>query len=297
MMASRSFSLRTMENNYLNDSRIGRLIEQSLFEDVGFGDITSESLISEDQLGKAEFIVKENGIISGIDIVTLVFSCVDGQVTFEPNMRDGALVEKGVSIGTIDGPVRSLLTGERVALNFLQRMSGIATLTHKYVHAVAGTNAKITDTRKTVPGLRVLDKKAVLDGGGINHRFALDSMVLIKDNHIAAAGGIKNAILRCKEYLKENFSEMKIEVETTSLEQVKEVLQIGGIDRIMLDNYSLDLMKEAVSMINGAFEVEASGGVTLQTVRSIAETGVDIISVGALTHSPKALDISLEYLP
>jgi nicotinate-nucleotide pyrophosphorylase (carboxylating) len=286
-----------MEINYLHDSRIGRLIEQALFEDVGFGDITSESLIPEEQLGKAELIAKESGIISGIDIVTLVFSCVDGQVTFEPSVQDGALVEKGVSLGQLHGPVRSLLTGERVALNFLQRMSGIATLTHKYVHAVAGTKAKITDTRKTVPGLRVLDKKAVLDGGGINHRFALDSMVLIKDNHIAAAGGITNAVLRCKEFLRQNQTEMKIEVETTSIEQVKELLTIGGIDRIMLDNYPLDLMNEAVKLINGAIEVEASGGVTLQSVRSIAETGVDVISVGALTHSPKALDISLEYLP
>jgi len=161
---------------------------------------------------------------------------------------------------------------------------------------VAGTKARITDTRKTVPGLRVLDKKAVLDGGGINHRFALDSMVLIKDNRIAAAGGIQNAIKRCKAYLHENQMELKIEVETTSIAQVKEILAIGGIDRIMLDNYSLDLIKEAVLLINGTFEVEASGGVSLQTVRAIAETGVDVISVGALTHSPKALDISLEYL-
>ena len=222
---------------------------------------------------------------------------MDGQVTFEPSVQDGALVEKGVTLGQLHGPVRSLLTGERVALNFLQRMSGIATLTHKYVHAVAGTKAKITDTRKTVPGLRVLDKKAVLDGGGINHRFALDSMVLIKDNHIAAAGGITNAVQRCKEFLKKNQTEMKIEVETTSIEQVKELLTIGGIDRIMLDNYPLDLMNEAVKLINGIIEVEASGGVNLQSVRSIAETGVDVISVGALTHSPKALDISLEYLP
>lgn len=285
-----------MENNYLNDSRIGRLIEQALFEDVGFGDITSESLIPEEQLGKAEFIAKESGIISGLDIVKLVFSCVDGQVTFEPSVVDGALVEKGVSLGQLDGPVRSLLTGERVALNFLQRMSGIATLTHKYVHAVAGTKAKITDTRKTVPGLRVLDKKAVVDGGGINHRFALDSMVLIKDNHIAAAGGIVPAVQNCRTYLKANEIDVKIEVETTSLEQVREVLAIGGIDRIMLDNYSLEMMREAVAMINGAVEIEASGGITLQTIRSVAETGVDVISVGALTHSPKALDISLEYI-
>lgn len=285
-----------MESNYLNDSRIGRLIENALFEDVGFGDITSESLIPEDQLGKAEFIVKESGIISGIDVVKIVFSSVDGQVTFEPSVEDGALVQQGATLGTLHGPVRSILIGERVALNFLQRMSGIATLTHKYVHAVAGTKAKITDTRKTAPGLRVLDKKAVHDGGGVNHRFALDSMVLIKDNHIAAAGSIKNAVTRCKKYLQEHNIDVKIEVETTTIDQVKEVLEIGEIDRIMLDNYSVERMSEAVRLINGACEVEASGGVTLQTVRSIAETGVDFISVGALTHSAKALDISLEYI-
>ncbi|MBI2428806.1 MAG: carboxylating nicotinate-nucleotide diphosphorylase [Ignavibacteriales bacterium] len=285
-----------MENNYLNDSRIGRLIEHALFEDIGFGDITSESLISEDQLGKAEFIAKESGIISGIDVVKIIFSIVDGQITFEPAVQDGSLVQSGVSIGSLHGPVRTMLTGERVALNFLQRMCGIATLTHKYVHAVAGTKAKITDTRKTVPGLRVLDKKAVMDGGGVNHRFALDSMVLIKDNHIAAAGGIRNAIARCKDYLRNQNIEVKIEIETTSVAQVTEVVATGGIDRIMLDNYSLEDMREAVKIIAGKFEIEASGGVNLQTVRQIAETGVDFISVGALTHSPKALDISLEYI-
>lgn len=285
-----------MENNYLHDSRIGRLIEQALFEDIGFGDITSESLIPETQLGTAHLLAKEGGIISGIDVVKIIFSIVDGQVTFDPAVQDGALVRSGVSLGQLHGPVRSLLTGERVALNFLQRMSGIATLTHKYVHAVAGTKAKITDTRKTVPGLRVLDKKAVIDGGGVNHRFALDSMVLIKDNHIAAAGGIKNAISRCKEYLRSQNIEVKIEVETTSLDQVKEVIETGGIDRIMLDNYSLEQMREAVRVIAGVYEVEASGGVNLQSVRQIAETGVDFVSVGALTHSPKALDISLEYI-
>lgn len=285
-----------MENNYLHDSRIGRLIEHALFEDIGFGDITSESLIPEDQLGTASLIAKESGIISGIDVVKIIFGIVDGQVTFEPGVQDGSLVQQGVSLGRLHGPVRSVLAGERVALNFLQRMSGIATLTHKYVHAVAGTKAKITDTRKTVPGLRVLDKKAVVDGGGVNHRFALDSMVLIKDNHIAAAGSVKNAITRCKDYLRSHNIEVKIEVETTTLDQVNEVLSVGGIDRIMLDNYSLEHMREAVRMIAGAYEVEASGGVNLQTVRPIAETGVDFISVGALTHSPKALDISLEFI-
>ncbi len=284
-----------MSDQYLNDSRVGRLIEQALFEDVGFGDITSESLIPEEQLGTAEFVVKESGIISGMDVVGIVFGTVDGQVTFRTVLDDGALVEQGVVIGRLDGPVRSLLTGERVALNFLQRMSGIATLTHKYVHAVAGTKARITDTRKTVPGLRMLDKRAVLDGGGINHRFALDSMVLIKDNHVAAAGSVTAAVKRCKEYLKARQIDVKIEVETTTLDQVREVLALGGIDRIMLDNYELPAMAEAVKLINGAIEVEASGGVNLQTVRAIAETGVDVISVGALTHSPKALDISLEF--
>ena len=285
-----------MESNYLSDSRVGRMIENALFEDIGFGDITSESLIGEDQLGSAEFIAKESGIVSGMDVAKVIYGIVDGQVSFEQSVMDGALVERGVSLGRIHGPVRSILTGERVALNFLQRMSGIATLTHKFVHAVAGTKAKITDTRKTVPGLRVLDKKAVLDGGGVNHRFALDSMVLIKDNHITAAGGIDVAIERCRLYLRSQNIDLKIEVETTTLEQVRKVLEIGGIDRIMLDNYSLDVMTEAVRMIDGRFEVEASGGVTLQTVRPIAETGVDFISVGALTHSPKAMDISLEYI-
>lgn len=285
-----------MESNYLSDSRVGRMIENALFEDIGFGDITSESLIGEDQLGSAEFIAKESGIVSGMDVAKVIYGIVDGQVTFEQSVMDGALVERGVSLGRIHGPVRSILTGERVALNFLQRMSGIATLTHKFVHAVAGTKAKITDTRKTVPGLRVLDKKAVLDGGGVNHRFALDSMVLIKDNHITAAGGIDVAIERCRLYLRSQNIDLKIEVETTTLDQVRKVLEIGGVDRIMLDNYPLDMMKEAVGMIDGRFEVEASGGVTLQTVRPIAETGVDYISVGALTHSPKAMDISLEYI-
>jgi nicotinate-nucleotide pyrophosphorylase (carboxylating) len=204
------------------------------------------------------------------------------------------MVSVGEIIGEVDGPVRGILLGERVALNFVQRMSGIATLTHKYVHAIAGTKAKITDTRKTVPGLRMLDKKAVRDGGGVNHRFGLDQMVLIKDNHIASARGITEAVSRCREFLRERNIEVKIEVETTSIQQVKEVLKCGGVDRIMLDNFELGLMSEAVCLVDHAVEVEASGGVTLQTVKAIAETGVDFISVGALTHSPNALDISLE---
>lgn len=281
-------------DDYLHDSRIGRLIEQALKEDIGFGDVTSESVIPEDQLGKALFQAKENGVLSGLQLAGLVFQYVDSQTTTEILVPDGELVNAGERIGEIHGPVRSILLGERVALNFLQRMSGVATLTHKFVHAVSGTSAKITDTRKTVPGLRVLDRKAVRDGGGVNHRFGLDQMVLIKDNHIAAAGNISEAVARCREYLRQHKLQVKVEVETTTMRQVEECLKCGGIDRIMLDNFELDRMAEAVRLINHSAEVEASGGVTLQTVRAIAETGVDFISVGALTHSSKALDISLE---
>jgi len=283
-----------MENNYLNDNRLNRLIEQALFEDIGLGDITSESLIPEDQLAKGEFTVKQSGIISGIDIARLVFSLVDGQISMGTDFHDGEMVHQGSVIASIDGSARGLLAGERVALNFLQRMSGIATMTHKFVHAVSGTKAKITDTRKTAPGMRMIDKKAVVDGGGVNHRFGLDSMVLIKDNHIAAAGTITIAVERCRNFLRSRDIECKIEVETTSLTQVREILDLTGVDRIMLDNYSLDDMEKAVELIAGHVEVEASGGVNLQTVRPIAETGVDFISVGALTHSAAALDISLE---
>ena len=283
-----------MSAETLQDSRMGRLIEQALQEDIGFGDITSESLVPEEQLGRAVLQVKENGIISGMEVVSIVFQYADAQTTTKPAIGDGALVTAGQIIGEIDGPVRGILLGERVALNFLQRMSGIATLTHKYVHAVSGTNAKITDTRKTVPGLRMLDKKAVHDGGGVNHRFGLDQMVLIKDNHIAAAGGLSNAVAACRKYLRARDLKIAIEVETTSIRQVEEALKCEGLSRIMLDNFSVEDMAAAVRIIDHTVEVEASGGVNLQTVRPIAETGVDFISVGALTHSPKALDISLE---
>jgi nicotinate-nucleotide pyrophosphorylase (carboxylating) len=276
------------------DSKISRLIEQALHEDIGFGDVTSESMIAEDQLGRAILQVKENGVISGLELIGIVFQYADSQTTTTLRVKDGDIVTGGQVVAEIHGPVRGILLGERVALNFLQRMSGIATLTHKYVHAVAGTNAKITDTRKTAPGLRMLDKRAVRDGGGVNHRFGLDQMVLIKDNHIAAAGSIIDAVTNCRQYLHYQKLQVKIEVETTSIRQVEEVLACMGVDRIMLDNFELEPMAKAVQLINHAVEVEASGGVTLQTVRAIAETGVDFISVGALTHSPKALDISLE---
>ncbi|MEK7672050.1 MAG: carboxylating nicotinate-nucleotide diphosphorylase [Bacteroidota bacterium] len=283
-----------MLSNVLNDSRVSRLIELALLEDIGMGDLTSDAIIPDSQLGRAELLCKEDGIVAGLEVAALVFQYCDHSITVTSLVHDGQIAQKGQPIANIDGSVKSILKGERTALNFLQRMSGIATATHKYVHAVAGTNAKISDTRKTAPGLRVLDKWAVRLGGGFNHRFGLDDMVLIKDNHIIAAGGITQAVGLCKKYLGTEEIEVQIEVETKNLTEVQEALHCAGIRRIMLDNFPLDEMRRTVDMIAHRVEVEASGGVNLQTVRPIAETGVDFISVGALTHSVTGLDISLE---
>ena len=286
-----------MSTDLVHDSRVTRLVEIALMEDASMGDLTSEAIIPEDQLSHATFLCKAEGVVAGLDIAGLVFRVVDSSITLEPTVQDGAQVGRGMVLGTLHGATRGILLGERTALNLLQRMSGIATLTRKFVDAVAGTGAKITDTRKTVPGLRALDKRAVVAGGGVNHRFGLDDMVLIKDNHLAAAGGITPAVDRCRAYLHERHISAAIEVETTTLEQVREALACPGIARIMLDNFRLNDMKEAVRLIGHAVAVEASGGVTLETVRAIADTGVDFISVGALTHSVAALDISLELSP
>ncbi|MDE3058336.1 MAG: carboxylating nicotinate-nucleotide diphosphorylase, partial [Bacteroidota bacterium] len=230
----------------LSDSRVGRLIEQALQEDIGFGDITSEAVVAEQQISAAVILPKENGIISGVELFLVVFQYIDGQIRIEFDLSDGNMCAAGQPVGKMEGPARSVLTGERVALNFLQRMSGIATMTHKFVHAVDGTNAKITDTRKTTPAMRILERKAVVDGGGVNHRFGLDQMVLIKDNHIRAAGNIGNAVARCVQYLHDHHIEAKIEVETTSLAQVEEALLCAGVNRIMLDNFLLNDMATAV---------------------------------------------------
>ncbi len=283
--------------NILNDSRISRLIEEALFEDIGLGDITSESIIPSVMRGKAELLVKSNGVIAGLDVAALVFQLVDPEITFHREAEDGVFIQFNKIVGKIDGPLVSILKAERTVLNFLQRMSGIATLTRQFVGAVAGTNAKITDTRKTAPGIRLLDKLAVKIGGGINHRFGLDDMVLIKDNHIEAAGGITNAIDQCLAYIKASNIKIKIEVETKNINEVQQVLKYDGIHRIMLDNFKTEDMEKAVGLISGKFEVEASGNVGLENVREIAETGVDFISVGALTHSVKALDIALNVTP
>jgi nicotinate-nucleotide pyrophosphorylase (carboxylating) len=284
-----------MRDSVLNDSRVGRLIELALMEDVGMGDITSEATINEEQLVAGTFLCKEEGVLAGLEVAALVFQYCDHGISFTPRSADGSAVTAGFAAGVVDGNARAILRGERTALNFLQRMSGIATETRRYVDAVRGTRARITDTRKTVPGLRVLDKWAVRLGGGVNHRFGLDDMVLIKDNHIAAAGGVRQALHRCREYLLRNEIALRIEVETKTLDEVKEALDVGGVDRIMLDNLPADLMRQAVAVIGGRVQVEASGGITLQNVRDVAGTGVDLISVGALTHSVRALDISLEF--
>jgi len=278
----------------LSDSRIGRAVELALMEDIGLGDITSDAILAETDLASAAFLCKQEGIVAGVDVAALVFSYCDHSITLHRLVADGAAVAPGTVIARVDGDARGILRGERTALNFLQRMSGIATLTAQFVRAVAGTRAKITDTRKTAPGLRALDKMAVRLGGGVNHRFGLDDMVLIKDNHVEAAGGIAPAVARCRKYLADHNLGALIEVETRTLADVDEALSCTGIARILLDNFTPPVMRQAVEKIGRRVEVEASGGITLQTVRAFAETGVDFISVGALTHSVKALDISLE---
>ncbi len=283
-----------MANNLLNDSRIARMIELALMEDVGMGDITGDAVIDDAALSRGEILCKQGGVIAGLEVAGLVFKYCDDSISFESVIADGALCPSGLVVAEVHGSTKGILRGERTALNFLQRMSGIASLTWRYVDAVAGTPAKITDTRKTVPGLRVLDKWAVRLGGGVNHRFGLDDMVLIKDNHIVAAGGITKAIMVCRAYLDEHNVRAAVEVETRNLDEVREALDCGGIQRIMLDNFSLPDISRAVGLIDHAVEVEASGGITLSSVRPIAEAGVDYISVGALTHSVNALDISLE---
>jgi len=284
----------TVKGDPLMDSRISRLVELALMEDIGLGDLTSDATIGEMDIAACDILCKEDGILAGIDVAALVFRYCDLSITLAPHHIDGSPVSRGEVVATVDGNARAILRGERTALNFLQRMSGIATLTHRFVDAVSGTRAKITDTRKTVPGLRVLDKMAVRYGGGVNHRFGLDDMILIKDNHIAAAGGITEAVQRCRAHLEAGGVTAPIEVETRSLDDVREALRCAGVKRIMLDNFLPDQMREAVDLIDHRAEVEASGGITLDNVRAVAQTGVDFISVGALTHSAKALDLSLD---
>jgi len=279
------------------DSRMTRVIEFALLEDSGLGDPTSEAIFPEDHRGSGTILLKEAGIVAGLQAAQLTFQICDPGIHFETLLADGQSGLPGNAVANVAGETRALLRAERVALNLLQRMSGIATLTSRYVDAIAGTRARITDTRKTAPGLRMFDKWAVQLGGGVNHRFGLDDMILIKDNHIAAAGGLTRALQFCHDYLEARQLSLPIELETGSLQEVEEALRCGGFQRIMLDNFPLELLRKAVEMIGGEYEVEASGGITLDTVRSCAETGVDFISIGALTHSAKSLDMSLDLAP
>ncbi|KMZ43373.1 MULTISPECIES: carboxylating nicotinate-nucleotide diphosphorylase [Bacillales] len=273
-----------------NKRELQRKIEEWLQEDVGFGDVTTMSTIPESEQGVGILYAKEAGIVAGLPIAEQVFATVDSTLVFEAKVEEGARVEVGQQIAEVSGSVRSILSGERLALNLMQRLSGIATKTSEYAKAVAGTKARVVDTRKTTPGLRALEKYAVRVGGGYNHRFALYDAVMIKDNHIKGAGGIAQAVAAARAAIPHT---MTVEVEAESFEQVQEALAAGA-DTIMLDNMSLDQMVEAVQFINGRAVVEASGGVSLETIGDIAKTGVDIISVGALTHSVKAFDISLD---
>lgn len=276
----------------LLDSSITRLIQIALNEDIGSGDITTETTIPDSTRARASFLCKADGIFCGLPILELVFRTLSDDVVIIPQVEEGASVTKGTVIAKLEGPAHALLLGERTALNFIQRMSGVATLAHKFVEAIKGTNATILDTRKTIPGWRLLDKYASQVGGAHNHRIGLFDMIMIKDNHIAASGGITQAIQRCNEIFTEG--KTKIEVETSNLAQVQEVLNCGGVHRIMFDNFSVEDMKAAVQLVDGKYETEASGGINLQTVRSYAETGVQYISTGAITHSATALDISLD---
>jgi nicotinate-nucleotide pyrophosphorylase (carboxylating) len=269
-----------------------KLIRLALEEDIGREDITTKAIIDNHKPGQARIISKESGILAGIEIVKQIFSFLETRVQFESGYKDGDKISANETIIKIRGSIPTILKGERTALNILSHLSGISTLTAKYVERVKGTRAKITDTRKTTPLIRFLEKDAVCSGGGINHRMGLYDMILIKENHIKAAGDIQKAVSRCKKYLLENQLIMKIEVETTNLSQVREAISCD-VDRIMLDNMSLKTMKDAVRIIAGRMVVEASGRVSLDTIESIAKTGVDVISVGALTHSAPAFDFSL----
>lgn len=271
---------------------IDKIIEQALLEDIGTGDITTEYIISSNLTAKGIIKASEEGVVVGLDIACLVFNKLDPEIVFQKKIKDGTKVALGKVLAEISGSARTILKGERVALNFLQRMSGIATITSKFCQQVKDFPVRIVDTRKTTPGLRILEKYAVLMGGGYNHRFGLYDAVLIKDNHIAVAGGIKSAVNSVRKQISHT---IKIEVEVENLSQLQKALEMK-VDIIMLDNMDLDTMKEAAKMAKGKAIIEASGGITLEKVRTIAQTGVDLISIGALTHSVKSLDISMEIL-
>lgn len=276
------------------DSYIEEFIDLAFREDIGDGDHTSLSIIPATIKGKAQLLVKQNGIIAGSNIAEKIFRRLDPNISIQYFIKEGSIVKNGDVVFIVEGKVLALLQAERLVLNIMQRMSGIATQTSVYVAELTGLKTKVLDTRKTTPGMRLLDKMAVKIGGGENHRIGLFDMILIKDNHIDFAGGIENAINRAKDYLKLNNKSLKIEVEARSISDIEKIINTGGVHRIMLDNFSIELTREAVKLINGRYETESSGGITLENLRKYAECGVDYISVGALTHQIKSLDLSLK---
>jgi nicotinate-nucleotide pyrophosphorylase (carboxylating) len=280
-----------MENRLLRE-----FILNSLAEDIGDGDHSSLACIPPDSTGKAKLLIKEKGILAGIRIVGEIYALVDEELKFDKILEDGTGVFPGDIAFFLSGSQQSILKTERLVLNILQRMSGIATSTNEYSNLLKGLKTRILDTRKTTPGIRFLEKEAVRIGGGVNHRMGLYDMIMLKDNHIDYSGGIENAIRRSREYLKKNNLNLKIEIEARSLEDVKKILSTGGIDRIMLDNFSIEDTSKAVEEIAGRYETESSGGITLSTIRAYAECGVDYISVGALTHHIRSLDMSLKVI-
>lgn len=273
---------------------IEAIIKNALQEDLGDGDHSSLACIPADAMGVAKLLVKDTGILAGVELAQMICKEVDPDLQFETLIADGQAVKPGDIAFYLRGKARSILAAERLLLNFMQRMSGIATLTHDLVALLEGTTTKLLDTRKTTPGIRYMEKWAVRIGGGHNHRFALYDMIMLKDNHIDFAGGIAAAIQRTQAYLKEKNKDLKVEIEVRNMDELEQVLAVGQVDRIMLDNFTPEQLKFAVARINGAYETEASGGITKDTLRMYAETGVDFISVGALTHSYKSLDLSLK---
>ena len=273
---------------------LDKFIEDILLEDIGTGDHSALSCIPATAMGKARLLVKDTGILAGVELAQHIFAKVDPNLQITVFLGDGTAVKHGDVVLTVEGSEQSILQAERIVLNCMQRMSAIATLTHQFVQAIAGTGARILDTRKTTPGFRYIEKWAVRIGGGTNHRFGLYDMIMIKDNHHDFCGGVTKAIERANAYITEKKLDIKIEIEVRNLAELQEVLKVGKVDRIMFDNFTPQLMIQAVAMVGGRFETEASGGITLDTVRSYAETGVDFVSVGALTHSYKSMDLSLK---
>ena len=273
---------------------IDELIDLAFAEDIGDGDHTTLCCIPDTAMGKSRLLIKEPGILAGVEIARKIFHRFDPDLKMTVYIEDGTAVKPGDVAFVVEGRVQSLLQTERLMLNVMQRMSGIATMTHRYVKKLEGLHTRILDTRKTTPGMRMLEKEAVKIGGGVNHRIGLFDMILLKDNHVDFAGGIENAISRCHDYLKAKGKDLKIEIEVRNLDELKEVMRVGGVDRIMLDNFSPELTKEAVKIVGGKYEIESSGGITFDTIRDYAESGVDFVSVGALTHSVKGLDMSVK---